>query len=67
MDRVIERCSMLDIHKSQITPFLTTSPAATNGNAHAHESAYAKTTKEASGERLIALAIGSSLLITPGL
>jgi hypothetical protein len=49
----------------QPTPFFTTSPAATNGNAHAHESVYAKTTKEASGERLTALAIGSSLLVTP--
>src|SRR5450759_2385902 len=48
----------------QPTPFFTTSPAATNGNAHAHESAYAKTTNEASGERLTPLAIGSSLLVT---
>ena len=36
----------------------TTSPAATNGNAHAHETAYANTTKDASGERLIAPVTG---------
>jgi hypothetical protein len=48
------------------TPFFTTSPAATNGNIHAHETTYANTPKDASGERLIAPAIRSSVLVTPG-
>src|SRR5213078_371073 len=44
----------------QPAPFFTTSPVATNGNAHAHETAYAKTTKDTSGERLMAPVIGSA-------
>ena len=50
----------------QPAPFLTTSPAATNGNIHAHDTAYARTTKDASGERLITPAIGSSVPGAPG-
>src|SRR6202022_3497341 len=37
----------------QPIPCFTTSPAATNGNVHAHETAYAKATKTASGQNLI--------------
>ncbi len=41
----------------QPTPVLTTSPAATSGNVHPHEIAYATATKHASGEGLLAVVI----------
>ena len=42
----------------QPTPFSTTSPAAANGNVHPHEIAYAKTTKDASGQNVFAPVTG---------
>jgi hypothetical protein len=43
------------------TPFSTTSPPATSGNIHAHETAYAKATKDASGQSVFAPVFGASV------
>ena len=56
----------LPAQTARTRPFFTTSPAATNGSIHAHDTAYATTTKDASRVRLITPAIGSSVLVRPG-
>src|SRR3954468_13357649 len=43
----------------QPSPLSIRSPAATNGNAHAHETAYASTTKDASAANRAVPALGS--------